>query len=66
MVNMNARPPGLTLLVVGLLLFFLVRPIVDGIWVIGGLLSSLAFGIGILSIIGGAYILIRSRTGIGR
>jgi len=63
---MTSRPPGLTLLVVGLVLFVLIRPLIDGVWVIGGLLSSLAFGIGILAMIGGAYLLVRSRTGVGR
>lgn len=63
---MNNAPPGLTLLIVGLVLFFIVRRLVGGIWIIGGALSGLAFGIGLLATIGGGYLLLRSRTGLGR
>ncbi len=63
---MRNAPPGLTLLVVGLVLFFLVRRVVGGVWLIGGALSALSFGIGLLAIIGGGYLLLRGRTGLGR
>ena len=63
---MTSRPTGLSLLLIGLVLFFIIRPLVDGIWVIGGLLGALSFGIGILAMIGGGYLLIRSLTGVGR
>ena len=63
---MRNAPPGLTLLIVGLLLFFVVRRLVGGIWVIGGALSGLAFGIGLLATVAGGYLLLRTRTGLGR
>ena len=64
--NMRSAPPGLTLLIAGLVLFFVVRRVVDGIWLIGGALSALSFGIGLLAMVGGVYLLLRSRTGVGR
>lgn len=64
--TMASRPPGLTLLASGIVLLAVIRPLVDGIWVIGGMLAGLSLGIGVLATIGGAYLLIRSRTGVGR
>ena len=54
------------MLIVGLALFFVVRRVVGGVWIIGGALSALSFGIGLLAIVGGTYLLLRSRTGVGR
>jgi hypothetical protein len=55
----TSRPSGLSLLLTGIVLFFLIRPIVDGIWFIGGLLGALSFGIGLLAMIGGGFLLLR-------
>ena len=63
---MRNAPPGLTLLIVGLALFFVIRRVVGGVWIIGGALSALSFGIGLLAIVGGTYLLVRSRTGVCR
>ncbi len=54
------KKPGVSLLLAGLALFFVVRPIVDGIWVIGGLLGAFSFIVGLLGIVGGGYIFMRS------
>lgn len=55
--------PGISLLVVGVVLAFIVRPLVGGLWVVGGVLSPLAFGVGVVAIVGGVYLLIRSKLG---
>lgn len=60
------KRPGASLLVVGLVLFFLVRPIVGKIWLIGGILSPISFIVGLLAMIGGAYLLYRSMFGASR
>ena len=60
------KKPGASLLVVGLLLLFIVRPIVDQIPAIGGALERLAFFVSLFGILGGGYLLLRSITGIGR
>ncbi len=54
------KRPGVSLLLTGLVLFFIIRPIVDGIWVIGGLLGAFSFIVGLLGIVGGGYLLFRS------
>ena len=48
---------------VGVVLAFIVRPLVGGLWVVGGVLSPLAFGVGVVAIVGGVYLLIRSKLG---
>lgn len=63
--NLLTRP-GASLLIVGLLLMFVVVPIIDAVPLVGGLMQTMAFVIGALGIIGGAYLLVRSLTGIGR
>ena len=58
--------PGFSLLLVGAVLFFLVRPFIDAVPLIGGALQGMAFVIGALGLIGGAYLILRSVTGFGR
>lgn len=55
--------PGVSLLVVGVLLAFIIRPFIGGVWVVGGILSPLSFFLGVLAIIGGVYLLMRSKLG---
>lgn len=57
------KRPGASLLVIGLVLFFLVRPVVGNIWFIGGLLYPIAFIVGLLAMVGGGYLLYRSMFG---
>lgn len=57
------KRPGASLLVVGLVMFFLIRPVVGKVWLIGGILYPIAFIVGLLAIIGGAYLLYRSMFG---
>ena len=57
------KRPGASLLVVGLVLFLLVRPVVGKIWLIGGILYPIAFIVGVLAMVGGAYLLYRSMVG---
>lgn len=60
------KRPGSSLLLIGLALFFLVRPIVGSIWLLGGILEPMAFIVGLLSIVGGGYLMFRSTVGRGR
>jgi hypothetical protein len=60
------KKPGASLLLVGAVLFFLVQPIAGKIWVIGGVLSPMAFIVGILGMVGGGYLLARATLGSGR
>lgn len=55
--------PGVSLLIVGVVLMFLVRPIIGNVWVIGGVLSPITFIVGLLGIIGGIYLIARSNLG---
>ncbi|MGI9608006.1 MAG: hypothetical protein ACR2P0_17890 [Acidimicrobiales bacterium] len=57
------KRPGATLLVIGLALFFVIRPVIGSIWFIGGILSGLAFVVGLLGMVGGGYLLFRSFKG---
>ena len=57
--------PGVPLLIVGAVLAFFIRPIVRNVWLVGGVLSPLALGIGVISIIGGLYLIARSNLGPG-
>ncbi len=59
------KKPGASLLVVGALLFFLVQPLAGKIWVVGSVLSPMAFVVGLLGMIGGGYLLARSTLGPG-
>lgn len=59
------KKPGMSLLLVGAVLFFLVRPVVGKIWLVGGVVSPMAFVIGLLGMIGGGYLLARSTLGPG-
>lgn len=58
--------PGFSLLLVGIVLIFLIRPVIDAVPLVGGALQTMAFVIGALGLIGGAYLLARSLTGLGR
>lgn len=60
------KRPGTSLLLVGLVLFFLVRPIAGKVWLIGGIVGPIAFIVGLLAIIGGAYLIFRGIFGRGR
>jgi len=55
--------PGVSLLVVGVVLMFLVRPIIGKVWFVGAALSPMAFVLGLLGIIGGVYLIARSKLG---
>lgn len=57
--------PGVSLLVVGVLMMFLVRPIIGNVWFIGSVLAPMAFVVGVLGIIGGIYLIARSQLGPG-
>ncbi len=55
--------PGVSLLVVGAALMFLVRPIIKNVWVVGGVLSPMAFVVGAFAMLGGLYLVARSKLG---
>lgn len=55
--------PGVSLLLVGAVLMFLVRPVIGKVWVVGGVLSPITFIVGLLGIIGGIYLIARSTLG---
>lgn len=59
------KKPGASLLVVGLLLFFVVAPIVGALPAVGGLLQFVAWVIGVFGIVGGGYLVVRSIKGPG-
>ncbi len=59
------KKPGVSLLVVGLVLFFVVNPIAGALPLVGGILSTIAWIVGVLGIIGGGYLLMRSTIGPG-
>lgn len=59
------KKPGASLLLIGAVLFFLVRPIAGKIWFVGGVISPMAFVIGLLGMVGGGYLLARSTLGPG-
>ena len=59
------KKPGASLLVVGLLLFFLVRPIAGSLPLVGGILGTISWVVGALGIVGGGYLLLRSTLGPG-
>ena len=61
-----AKLPGVSLLLVGVVLMFILRPIVGGIPAIGGLLATMAFVVGALGLVGGGYLIVRALTGMGR
>ena len=59
------KRPGTSLFLSGLVLFFLVRPITERVWLIGGLVGPITFIVGILAIVGGGYLMFRSMFGRG-
>ena len=59
------KKPGASLLVVGLLLFFLVGPIAGSLPLVGGILGPVSWVVGALGIVGGGYLLLRSTLGPG-
>lgn len=60
------KAPGFSLLLIGAILMFLIVPVIDSIPLIGGALQSMAFVVGALGVLGGAYLIIRAVAGIGR
>jgi hypothetical protein len=60
------KRPGASLFLVGVLLFFLVRPIVGKVWLIGGIVGPIAFIVGLIAIIGGIYLMFRGIFGRSR
>lgn len=60
------KAPGFSLLLIGAVLMFVVRPFIDAVPLIGGALQAMAFIIGGLGLIGGAYLMARTLTGAGR
>ena len=60
------KAPGFSLRLIGLVLMFLVRPVIGGVPVIGGMLYGIAFIVGALGLLGGGYLMMRSFTGAGR
>ena len=60
------KKPGGSLLIAGLLLLFVARPIVDAIPAIGGFLAGIASLVGLIGTVGGGYLLFRSINGKGR
>lgn len=59
------KKPGASLLLVGAALFFIVRPVVSNIPLVGGLVSPIAFVVGLLGMVGGGYLVARSTLGPG-
>lgn len=59
------KKPGASLLLIGAILFFLVRPIAGKIWLVGPVISPMAFIIGLLGMVGGGYLIARSTLGSG-
>lgn len=57
------KKPGASLLLVGAALFFVVSPIVGGLPLIGGVLSPIAFIVGLIGMVGGGYLIARSIMG---
>jgi hypothetical protein len=60
------KTPGFSLLLVGAILFFLVRPVINSVPVVGGAFAGMAFVVGLLGLIGGGYLMARALTGAGR
>ena len=60
------KRPGTTLLLAGLVLLFLVRPIAGKVWLVGGIVGPITFIVGLLAIIGGTYLMFRGMFGQDR
>ncbi len=59
------KKPGASLLLVGAALFFVISPVSGKIPLLGGVVSPMAFVIGIIGMLGGGYLLARSTLGPG-
>ena len=59
------RKPGASLALVGAALFFVVSPIISKLPLVGGLASALTVIAGIIGMVGGAYLVVRSIRGTG-
>lgn len=57
------KKPGASLLLVGAALFFIINPIAGALPLVGGVIGSVAWGVGLLGMIGGGYLLARSILG---
>jgi hypothetical protein len=60
------KRPGMSLLLAGLVLLFLVRPIAGKVWLVGGIVGPFTFIVGLLAIIGGTYLMFRGMFGQDR
>ena len=60
------KRPGTSLLLAGLVLLFLVRPIAGKVWLVGGIVGPITFIVGLLAIIGGTYLMFRGMFGQDR
>jgi hypothetical protein len=60
------KRPGMSLLLAGLVLLFLVRPIAGKVWLVGGIVGPITFIVGLLAIIGGTYLMFRGMFGQDR
>lgn len=59
------KKPGASLLVVGIALMFVVRPLISKVPFLGDVASPIAFIVGLFGIIGGGYLIARSTFGKG-
>jgi len=60
------KKPGASLLLVGIVMFFLGTPLVSTLGWLGRPLVPVCFVVGILGMVGGAYLLARSTFGPGK
>ena len=59
------KKPGAALLVAGLVLFFLIAPLIGGLPLVGGAVGLIARFAGAFGIVGGGYLVVRSIIGPG-
>lgn len=59
------KKPGATLLLVGLALFFIGGPLLGAIPLIGSVIGTLSSVVGVLGIIAGGFLMVRSIRGPG-
>ncbi len=60
------KKPGATLLLVGLALFFIGGPLLRAIPLIGGVIGTLSSVVGLIGIIAGGFLMVRSIRGPGK
>ena len=59
------KKPGAPLFIVGVIMFVLVTRIAGAVPLVGGLLSPIAWVLGLFGMIGGGYLILRSILGPG-